>query len=54
MAEPSGLSSDGQGSLFIADTSNHAIRRVDPSGIMRTVAGVLGVPGFQGMFGWAV
>jgi RHS repeat-associated protein len=35
------------GSLYIADTSAHRVRRVDPSGIIRTVAGN-GVNGFSG------
>ena len=37
---PSALVVDGAGALFIADTLNHRIRRVDPqTGIIQTVAG---------------
>ncbi len=35
------------GSLIIADTGNHRIRRVDPSGIISTIAGT-GRPGLSG------
>ena len=45
---PIGVSPDGQGSLFIADLQNDAIRRVDPGGIITTVAGTLGSGGFAG------
>ena len=45
---PYGVSPDGRGSLFIADSSNHAIRRVDPGGIITTAAGTLGSRGFAG------
>ena len=34
--------------LYIADTFNHCIRRVDPDGMISTVAGQCGVPGFAG------
>lgn len=39
------LGSDG--SLYIADTFNHAVRRVGPDGIITTIAGI-GDPGFSG------
>ncbi|ULA63810.1 MAG: hypothetical protein LZF86_110509 [Nitrospira sp.] len=38
--EPKGLAIDGQGHLFIADSENHVVRRVDRvTGLMTTVAG---------------
>ena len=43
---PSGLAIDRAGNLFVADTGNHAIRKVTPEGVVSTVAGD-GVPGFQ-------
>jgi len=36
---PYGLTSDINGNLFIADTSNHRIRKVDTNGIITSVAG---------------
>jgi len=36
---PQGLAVDENGNLFIADTSNHAIRRVNSQGIITTLAG---------------
>lgn len=45
--EPSGLALDAQGYLYICDTDNSKIRKVSPSGIITTVAG-LGTPGYYG------
>ena len=39
LANPQGLATDTAGNLYIADTSNQVIRRVDSSGIIATVAG---------------
>jgi sugar lactone lactonase YvrE len=36
---PSGLAIDADGTLFVADTGNHAIRRVTPDGRVSTYAG---------------
>ena len=44
---PRGLAVDGAGNLFIADTQNHRIRKVDCSGVITTVAGN-GTSGFSG------
>lgn len=44
---PEGLAVDRAGNLYIADSSNHAIRRVSPDGSIQTVAGV-GLRGFAG------
>jgi len=44
---PSACALDSAGDLFIADTWNHSIRKVDPSGTISTVAGT-GAPGFSG------
>ena len=47
LASPSGLALLRSGELLIVDRDNHRIRRVDPNGIIRTVAGN-GVAGFAG------
>jgi uncharacterized protein (TIGR03437 family) len=44
---PSACSRDSAGNLFIADTSNHRIRKVAPSGAISTVVGT-GTAGFSG------
>ena len=50
---PRDVAVDAAGNLFIADASNHRIRRVDPSGIISTVAGT-GERGFSVGYGPAV
>lgn len=44
---PEGLALDPAGNLYIADTKNHVIRKVDSSGIITTFAGI-GTVGFSG------
>lgn len=45
---PFSVAADGSGNLFIVDTVNHQIRRVDSAtGIIETVAGT-GMPGYSG------
>jgi cysteine-rich repeat protein len=39
LANPQGLAADGRGRIFIADASNHRIRRIDEDGSMITIAG---------------
>ena len=45
--KPSACALNSAGDLFIADTWNHRIRKVDPSGVISTVAGT-GALGFSG------
>ncbi|HEY1551933.1 MAG TPA: SMP-30/gluconolactonase/LRE family protein [Kofleriaceae bacterium] len=47
LATPDGVAVDSAGNIYIADTSNERIRRVDPSGMIETVAGN-GVNGLGG------
>jgi hypothetical protein len=44
---PTALAVAGDGSLYIADSRNHAVRRVDSSGMITTIAGT-GEAGFGG------
>jgi sugar lactone lactonase YvrE len=44
---PTALELDDAGNLYIADTFNHVIRRLDPDGTLTTVVGT-GVRGFSG------
>ena len=44
---PSGVAVDGAGNLYIADSGNHRIRRVDPRGTITTAAGI-GKSGYSG------
>ncbi len=52
---PSGLVLDGAGDLYIADSGNNVVRRVDAvSGLISTVAGKIGASGFGGDRGAAI
>ena len=47
LSNPRGVALDGAGNLYIADTSNNRIRKVDSAGVISTVAGN-GMAGFGG------
>jgi len=51
--EPFGVCFDAAGAMFIADCSNHCIRKVDKTGVITTVAGC-GKKGYSGDGGPAV
>ncbi|GAA3282378.1 NHL repeat-containing protein [Streptomyces lavendulae] len=44
---PYGVAADSAGSIYIADTNNHKIRKVDPKGVINTFAG----DGYAGSIG---
>ncbi len=44
---PDGVAVEPGGNFYIGDRNNHRIRRVDPAGVIRSVAGS-GLPGFEG------
>ncbi|HBE76636.1 MAG TPA: hypothetical protein DDW65_02470 [Firmicutes bacterium] len=45
--QPSGVIIDGVGNIYIADSGNYVIRKIDNNGIVTTIAG----NGFQGYYG---
>lgn len=49
---PSAVAFDAQGNFYFAETGNHVVRKVSPSGVITTVAGN-GVQGFAGDNGLA-
>jgi sugar lactone lactonase YvrE len=50
---PTALAIDGANNLYLADTGNHRIREISPSGTITTVAGT-GIQGFSGDKGPAI
>jgi hypothetical protein len=42
---PSGVAVDSAGTLYVADTENHTIRAIQPSGMVSTLAGLAGSAG---------
>ena len=46
--EPKGLAIDAKGNVYVGDTSNARLRKVDTNGIITTIAG----PGIQGVDYW--
>ncbi len=45
--QPGGVAKAADGSLFIADTGNHRVRKIAPNGLITTVAGI-GLPKYSG------
>jgi DNA-binding beta-propeller fold protein YncE len=44
---PVGLAIDGEGNLYVADTLNHCIRKINKDGFVTTIAGRPAVPGIR-------
>jgi kumamolisin len=42
---PTGITVDGSGNVYVADTNNHTIRKITPAGVVSTVAGQAGTAG---------
>ncbi len=48
LAWPSHVAVDAGGNLYIADNANNRVRKVDPAGIITTIAGNSGIHGYSG------
>jgi streptogramin lyase len=42
---PYGIAVDGSGNVYVADTYNHTIRKINPAGVVTTIAGAAGSNG---------
>ena len=51
LGDPAAVVVDARGNCFIADSSNHAIRKVSPNGLVTTFAGRLGASGYANGIG---
>ena len=47
MNQPNGVAVDGSGNIYLSDTNNHRIRKVNSAGVITTIAGN-GINGFSG------
>jgi NHL repeat len=46
-SQPYGVTVDGSGNVYVADTGNSTIRQISPTGVVTTVAGIAGIAGLQ-------
>jgi len=46
--QPRAVAVSEGGTLYVADSGNHCVRRIAPDGIITTLAGIGGVPGYLG------
>jgi sugar lactone lactonase YvrE len=52
-SSPTGVAVDGAGNVYVADRDNHTIRKVTPSGVVTTLAGLAGQLGHEDGMGSA-
>lgn len=46
LSQPTGITVDASGNLFVADSGNNVIRSVTPAGVVTTFVGAIGAPGY--------
>ena len=46
-SEPSGITVDADGTVYVADTKNHVVRRITPAGVVSTLAGSSSERGYE-------
>ena len=51
---PTGLALDSDANLYVADTGNSTIRKISPTGVVTTVAGLTGIAGLKNGVGGEV
>src|SRR6185436_1121003 len=44
--DPNGVAVDSSGNIYVADTSNETIRKITSAGVVSTLAGLAGNPGY--------